>query len=171
MAKEHESEQRHLVQIQIKDEKINFACLRDKCPASCCGPFTGPHSDLASIEGRKFSDIILTKADYSRLLAAGMSNLVIQAGNHQKMRLLPDGTCCALKDGMCTIHAAKPTVCRAFPFYIDMFVGLSGVTSCPGFGAGWTSMDDLQSEIAAAKKMYEHWLLEIGQDETGPDCE
>lgn len=145
--------------VQIVDGKINFACLREDCPSSCCGPFGGVQRGIDSVEGREFSEIALTGEDASRLLAAGCSHLIefTEAG-HYRMRLLEDGTCSALKDGRCSIHKIKPTLCRAFPFYVDMFVGLCGVTECPGFGSGWTKIEDLQAEVKAAKEMYSFWL-------------
>lgn len=145
--------------VQIVDGKINFACLREDCPNSCCGPFGGVQRGIDSIEGRQFSEIVLTEEDARRLLAAGCSHLIefTEAG-HYRMKLLEDGTCSALKEGRCSIHKIKPTLCRAFPFYVDMFVGLCGVTECPGFGSGWTKIEDLQDEVKAAKEMYTFWL-------------
>jgi Fe-S-cluster containining protein len=149
--------------VQIVDGKINFACLRGDCPNSCCGPFGGVQRGIDSIEGREFSEIALTDDDVRRLLAAGFSNLIeLTQSGHYRMRLLEDGTCTALnKEGRCSIHSIKPTLCRAFPFYVDMFVGLCAVTECPGFGSGWTNIENLQGEIMAAKKMYSFWLDRI----------
>lgn len=158
----------NLVRVEIKDGRINFVCLREECPHSCCGPFGGVQRGIESIEGRGFSEIILTPADYSRLASAGKLHLAEKAGTHYRMRLTEDGTCSAFKDGRCSIHQVKPTVCRAFPFYVDMFVGLCAVTTCPGFGAGWTPVADLAEEIQASKKMYQHWLDEIA-DETADE--
>ena len=79
------------------------------------------------------------------------------------MNLLSDGTCTAYLNGKCSIHSVKPTICQAFPFYVDMFVGLCAITTCPGFGAGWTKIDKLSSEVEAAKSMYNYWLSMIHQ--------
>jgi len=101
----------------------------------------------------------LTDDDASRLLAAGCSHLIEPTEpGHYRMKLLEDGTCTAFIDGRCSIHKIKPTLCRAFPFYVDMFVGLCGVTECPGFDSGWTKVEDLQEEVQAAKEMYSFWL-------------
>jgi len=77
------------------------------------------------------------------------------------MRLNEDGSCKAFINGQCFIHDFKPSICRAFPFYIDMFVGLCVVSgSCPGVGAGWTLLEDIRPEINAAKSIYNFWVNE-----------
>jgi Fe-S-cluster containining protein len=144
--------------IKVLDGRINFVCLREECPNSCCGPFGGVQRGIDSVEGRRFSEIALTIDDANLLNASGCSHLIELTDAGYRMRLLEDGTCSALKDGRCSIHPVKPTLCRAFPFYVDMFVGLCGVIECPGFGSGWTRIERLQGEIKAAKKMYEFWL-------------
>lgn len=148
--------------VEIVDGKLNFVCLADKCPEPCCGPFSGVQSGLAAVDGRPFHEIVLTEQDSRRIIASGNSHLVeIQKGQNDHMRLLPDGTCTAFKKGRCGIHNSKPTVCIAFPFYVDMFVGLCCVTACPGFGAGWTRLSDLVPEVMAAGHMYRFWLETI----------
>jgi len=148
-----------LKKVEIVDGKINFACLREECPNSCCGPFGGVQHGISSVTGREFSEIILTPDDAPRITDAGYSDFTERGEDgFYRMRLLADGTCSAFKNGRCSIHPVKPTVCRAFPFYVDMFVGLCGVTSCPGFGAGWTDLDRLRSEFEAARRMYTFWL-------------
>jgi len=154
--------------LQVIDGRINFVCLREKCPESCCGPFGGAQKGIDSVDGRSFSEIVLTHEDSRRILNAGLANLVERGGDGRfRMKLLGDGTCTALEGGKCSIQEVKPTVCRAFPFYVDMFVGLCGVTACSGFGQGWTRIESLSGEVNAARQMYEFWLSElspIGQD-------
>ena len=148
--------------IQIVDDKINFACLREDCPNSCCGPFGGVQRGIDSVEGRPFSEIVLTSEDANRINASGYSHLIeLIDGHHYRMKLLEDGTCSGLINGRCSIHEIKPTLCRAFPFYVDMFVGLCAVTECPGFDSGWTKLKNLQGEIDAAREMYSFWLKRL----------
>ncbi len=148
-----------LKKVEIVDGEINFACLRENCPSSCCGPFGGVQRGIDSVEGRKFSEIVLTDEDANRLLSSGCAHLIERTSEaYYRMKLHEDGSCVAFKNGRCSIHAVKPTLCRAFPFYVDMFVGLCGVTECPGFGSGWTKIEDLQGEVKAAKEMYSFWL-------------
>jgi len=151
-----------LVKIEISDNRINYVCLRQKCPCSCCGPFGGVQHGIDSVEGRNFAEIVLTTDDWRRLMDAGCAHLVERAptGGY-RMCLLEDGTCMAFENGQCSINDYKPTLCRAFPFYIDMFVGLCGVTGCPGFGSGWTPLQRLSSEIEASRKMYDFWISTI----------
>lgn len=151
-----------LRKLEVIDGAINFVCLRDKCPSSCCGPFGGVQRGIDSVEGREFSEIVLTPEDSRLLLSSGLAHLIESVGEHKyRMKLHEDGTCVAFQNGQCSINNYKPTVCRAFPFYIDMFVGLCGVTDCAGFGSGWTKLEDLSDEIEAAKSMYLHWINEV----------
>jgi Fe-S-cluster containining protein len=57
--------------------------------------------------------------------------------------------------------SSRPTICRAFPFYFDLFAGLSMVEACPGVGGEPQKVADLQEEIRAATDMYRFWLEEI----------
>jgi Fe-S-cluster containining protein len=161
---------KQLKKVEIVDGKINFACLREECPNSCCGPFGGVQRGIDSLDGREFSEIVLTDEDANRIIGAGGSHLIEQTDKGTYgMRLLEDGTCSAFKNGRCSIHPIKPTLCRAFPFYVDMFVGLCGVTECPGFGSGWTKIEDLSAEIGASTKMYQFWLDSIVRDQESPE--
>jgi Fe-S-cluster containining protein len=164
------------------DRRLPFVCLGSECPNTCCGPFHGtralhaaltPHdlgaalgepsetlpSDAASI----FAQIRLTPADVERLQRAGLDHLIVRRGSIDQpdyyMRLRPDGTCSALSDNkLCSIHPHRPTICRAFPFYLDIFAGLTMVSSCPGVGAGEQTVEELREEITAAADMYRYWL-------------
>lgn len=166
------------------DRLLPFTCLGSKCPNTCCGPFHGTralepvlsHADLGAVLGNDadvdaervsiFAQIRLTDADVQRLQAAGYDHLIVRRGDisapQYYMKLEPDGTCAALaNDGLCSIHPDRPTICRAFPFYIDLFAGLSMVGSCPGVGAGDQSVEKLQPEIDASVAMYQFWLAQL----------
>ena len=58
--------------VEVVEGRINFRCLREKCPESCCGPFCGVQRDIDSVEGRGFEEIVLTVEDSDRLLANGV---------------------------------------------------------------------------------------------------
>lgn len=167
-------------------QKLPFVCLGSACPNTCCGPFHGTralqaaltHGDLGAIlrgvndppetgqSGSIFALIRLTDKDVKRLQDAGLDHVIIRRGSIEQpsyyLRLQPDGTCAALtSDKLCSIHPHRPTVCRAFPFYFDLFAGLSMVSSCPGVNAGESTVKELETEINAALEMYQFWLAEI----------
>lgn len=145
--------------VKIKDGLINFVCLREECQTPCCGPFSGLNTDIDSVHGREFFDIFLTDNDHVRLIENGRSDLAIKdKDGHYKMLLNLDGSCTAFVEGRCSVHRFKPSLCRAYPFYIDLFTGLCASRSCPGFGGGWTQLSDIQQEIECTMNMYEHWL-------------
>ena len=151
-----------LKKVEIKDGRINYVCLMDQCPHSCCGPFGGVQRGIDSIEGRQFDEIFLNDEDVTRIISAGHSNFIgLNDRGGYSMKLHPDGTCRAFADGRCSIHQARPTLCRAYPFYIDMFVGLCITTTCPGIGQGWTPLNQLMPEIRSALEMYNFWFSEI----------
>jgi Fe-S-cluster containining protein len=162
---------------------INFRCLAEKCPNSCCGPFAGVQqltaalrkSDVGRSRGESEDDFIhndaqtiftlirLSDADVARLLDNGLGDMIVRRGTPDEplyyLRLNEDGSCKALDaNHKCTIYGARPAVCRAFPFYIDMFGGLSMIGSCPGVGAGRSKLKDHAAEIAAVRELYELWL-------------
>ena len=148
----------------IQDGKINFSCHRECCEHSCCGPFAGIASTIESIDNRPFEEIVLTNEDYLELYKHGRSDLIEEGYSKEtgkkyyKMALEPDGTCKAFKDGKCSIHGFNPTLCKAFPFYFDMFSGLCAIC-CEGFSeAYWTDFDEYSPYIEAARKMYEYWF-------------
>jgi Fe-S-cluster containining protein len=167
------------------DRIIPFACLGTKCPNNCCGPFNGLDSLQATLtssdlgipllgeEDAKlntsvsiFAQIRLTAEDVRRLQDEGLDYVILRRGSPNNpayfLRLAPDGSCVALNsDRMCTIHHGRPTICRAFPFYIDLFAGLSLIKACPGVNGGESAVVHLEEEILAAAKMYQFWISEI----------
>lgn len=150
--------------IKIKDGKINFFCPKGGCKNSCCGPFAGISQELANIDNRPFDEIVLTPYDYNLLLLNGYAHLIEQGYSEEmdkhyyKMALEDDGTCKAFVDGHCSIHDFSPTLCKAFPFYFDMFSGLCAI-ACDGFSDdNWTDISQYQECFDNAKKMYEFWM-------------
>jgi Fe-S-cluster containining protein len=162
---------------------INFRCLAEQCPNCCCGPFAGAQqltaalrkSDVGRSRGESEDDFLhndaqtiftlirLSDVDVARLLDNGLADMIVRRGTPDEplyyLRLNKDGSCNALDaNHKCTIYAARPAVCRAFPFYVDMFGGLSMIGSCPGVGAGRSKLKDHAAEIAAVRELYELWL-------------
>lgn len=152
--------------VRIKKNMINYTCLQNECKKSCCGPFGGVQREIVPIEDRQFSEIALTDKDAINIINHGFSNFVEKTKfGYYRMAILTDGTCQAWKNGRCSINSFKPTLCRAFPFYVDMFAGLCIITSCEGCGAGWTSLDLLKNEIDAAGEMYQFWVDRIRKND------
>lgn len=150
--------------VKIKDGKINFACKMNNCKHTCCGPFCGISQEISSVDQRPFDEIVLTDKDYETLCKNGYSHLVedgvssVNGKTYHKMALEPDGTCKAFVDGKCQIHEFNPTLCRAFPFYFDLFAGLCCIT-CEGFSEdNWVELEKCAPFIEAAKEMYRFWL-------------
>jgi Fe-S-cluster containining protein len=165
-------------------KRVPFTCLGSLCPSTCCGPFQGtkalqavlttddlgsalPHEPSSPVEGVSiFAQIRLTPDDIERLQTAGLDRMIVYRGDAVKpnayLQLREDGSCAALgRDGLCSIHPSRPTICRAFPFYLDLFAGLCMVDACPGVGKGEKTLDDLSVEIQAAVDMYRFWLDQI----------
>lgn len=170
------------------DRMVPFTCLGSDCPKTCCGPFEGTRAlqSVLSVEdlGRSlddeadpaqsisiFAQIRLTPEDVDRLREAGLDHLMVYRGDpadpHYYLRLQPDGSCAALSaTHMCSIHPHRPTICRAFPFYLDLFAGLCMVEACPGVGAGEQPLENLREETRAALKMYTFWVnVLLAEDE------
>ena len=150
--------------VKIKNGKINFCCKMNECSNSCCGPFSGVASEISNIDKRPFDEIVLTKEDYDRLFNAGLAHFTetgyseAMQKQYKKMALYPDGTCKAFIDGRCSINENKPTLCKAFPFYFDMFSGLCAI-ECEGFNDEiWADIEKFEGCFKAAKQMYEFWI-------------
>jgi Fe-S-cluster containining protein len=153
-----------MAEMKICDGKINFRCKKNYCKHSCCGPFAGITTELNNIDKRPFDEIVLTPEDYTVLYENGYANLIKEGYSKEmqkkyyKMALEDDGTCKAFVNGKCAIHDISPTLCKAFPFYFDMFSGLCAI-SCEGFDDNyWNDLDDFKINFEAAKKMYEFWI-------------
>lgn len=150
--------------MKIKDGKINFCCKMSECSHSCCGPFSSITENLDNIDNRPFDEIVLTDADYKKIFAGGYVDLVEDgyskdmAKSYHRMALEADGTCKAFVNGKCSIQAVKPTLCRAYPFYFDMFSGLCAIR-CDGFSDEyWLELSAVEECFAAAREMYEFWI-------------
>ena len=119
---------------------------------------------ISNLDRRPFDEIILTNEDYEHIYESGHSELIeeetspITGKRYYRMALHPDGTCKAFKNGRCTINAFKPTLCKAFPFYFDMFSGLCAIL-CEGFSDECdTRLEECKESFEAARKMYEYWI-------------
>lgn len=151
--------------VKIVDRKINFKCLEDKCPNNCCGAFSGISDDIQPLKNESFEGL-LTKNDIKKMKNCGCKDYIDYIDNkNAKLKVASDNTCLLFKEGKCSIYKNHPQVCKAFPFYIDMFSGLSVIVGdCPGVGAGWTPIEDLYSSIMDTTDVYELWIKKIRKD-------
>ena len=157
--------------VKIENGRINFSCQKHLCKSSCCGPFCGVSSELLNVDQRPFEEIVLTPEDYKRIYSAGYAELIevafsqVTGKRYFKMALEEDGTCKALSRGLCSINNIKPTLCKAFPFYFDLFSGLCAI-ACEGISdEHWTDLSDCRGDIQAAEEMYRFWLQFYGSNE------
>ncbi|MBV9742420.1 MAG: YkgJ family cysteine cluster protein [Acidobacteriia bacterium] len=109
---------------------MRFAC-QPGCTACC----------------RQRGFVYLTEEDLSR--AAAFVGLTAQAFERKyvyrtrrllRLRTPRDSRCHFLVDGGCSIHPAKPTQCRAFPFWPELVESRrqwrKAASFCPGIGTG-----------------------------------
>jgi len=91
--------------------------------------------------------VYLTEADLAR--AAGFLGMtpraferkyVYRTRNRMRLRVPRDVQCHFLVDGGCSIHPAKPTQCRIFPFWPELVESRrewkKTARYCPGMGRG-----------------------------------
>ncbi len=146
------------VPVEVQGGRVNFKCLAEKCGTPCCGPFAGLDHGLAPCFVTSFSDLYLLEEDIDRLLAAGRGDLLEHSENGFRLRLRPDLSCSAFRDGLCSIHTIRPAICRAFPFDFDVFAGLVLISKCPGVNAGWSEPEDFRDAIDALQSVYRRWM-------------
>ncbi len=91
--------------------------------------------------------VYLTEEDIPRLAAylhldvpAFESRYVYRTKNLRRLRVPRHAQCEFLKDGGCSVHPAKPTQCRAFPFWPELVGNTKNWKKtgewCPGIGKG-----------------------------------
>jgi Fe-S-cluster containining protein len=65
---------------------------------------------------------------------------IYRTKNRRRLRVPRDSQCTFLKDGGCSIHPAKPTQCRIFPFWPELLEGrrewVKTARYCPGMDKG-----------------------------------
>jgi Fe-S-cluster containining protein len=91
--------------------------------------------------------VYLTEDDIPRLaaylhldVAAFETRYVYRTRNLRRLRVPRHAQCEFLKDGGCSVHPAKPTQCRAFPFWPELVGNKKNWKKtgewCPGIGKG-----------------------------------
>ena len=109
--------------------------LRFECQPGC----------TACCEQKGF--VYLTDSDITRMAqflgttpAAFERQFVYRTKNRRRLRVPRDSQCSFLRDGGCSIHPAKPTQCRIFPFWPELVESrrewIKTARYCPGIGKG-----------------------------------
>jgi uncharacterized protein len=91
--------------------------------------------------------VYLTEADIERAAAfldmtpgAFEERYVFRTKNVRRLRVSQESRCFFLRDGGCSIHPAKPTQCRLFPWWPELVESKrewkSAAKFCPGIGKG-----------------------------------
>jgi hypothetical protein len=104
----------------------------------------------------------MTEADIARMAdflgisrAAFERKYIYRTRNRMRLRVPRAASCHFLKDGGCSIHAAKPAQCRAFPFWPELLGSkrewAKTAHYCPGIGKG--SLIQIATAEAQADEM------------------
>lgn len=147
------------IDFQIKDDKINWICLEDKCPENCCGPYDYKGNKV-SLFGNRGNLIPLIPRDFLTL-ESKKHKFALTEDQGMYINTHCNGTCPFLKENKCSIYHKRPAGCRAYPFFLSKYSGLCVDTNCPGWGKGWTELHDIRIMVAEMIRVYECHLHKI----------
>lgn len=152
--------------LKIKNNEINWICLQEKCPRSCCGPFSDRNMLYDKLYRPCFDigheAIILTSKDVKRIKnKISKKDIKIFKDNNVYINLNKDNSCPFFKNGLCSIYYIRPQLCRAYPFYLDPSSGLSIDILCPGIGKGYTEINKIKEYIQAMNNIYKFQIKNI----------
>ena len=91
---------------------------------------------------------------------------IVRYRNVIRLRKPLDAQCHFLKDGGCSIHPAKPTQCRLYPFWPELVESVAdwedAGKTCPGIGKGELIQIGTACEVASEmKQAYPHMYREF----------
>ncbi|MEP7355007.1 MAG: YkgJ family cysteine cluster protein [Acidobacteriota bacterium] len=103
-------------------------------------------------------DDILRAAKFVRMQPAAFEDKYIyRTANQRRFRKPPDRQCPFLEGGGCSIHPAKPTQCRTFPFWPETVEDRAAWNKlgdyCPGIGKGPLIQIGEAMEIAEEQRL------------------
>ena len=110
--------------------------------------------------------VYLTEGDIPRAAAfIGMDpaafekRYVYRTRNLRRFRTPKQGRCPFLRDDGCSIHPAKPTQCRLFPFWPEVIESqrawYATAANCPGIGKGdLVQIESVQAQAAEMRAAY-----------------
>lgn len=142
----------------MSQNKQKFNCLGAACPNHCCGAYTGISPNLQTTGSTLFSEIVLLPEDVSRIQEAGYEHLIVHKNDKLScIKTAPDGTCAALSNGRCAIYDYRPSICRAYPLYLDMYTGVCLLKECPGVSED-ISIADFSYNLNYLLNIYQYWI-------------
>ncbi len=110
-------------------------------------------------------DDLKRAAKFTGMSAKAFESKYVYRTRHQmRLRKPPDKQCSFLQEHGCSIHPAKPTQCRTFPFWPEIVERRSAWNRtgryCPGIGKGpliqiGTAMEIAEEQRKAYPKMYD----------------
>ena len=112
--------------------------------------------------------VYLTEADIERAAEfLGLSKkkfekrYIYRTKNTRRLRTPREGACVFLHDSRCSIHPAKPTQCRIFPFWPEMVESTrewqKTAAWCPGIGKGpLVQIETVRGQAQEMRAAYPH---------------
>lgn len=152
-----------MVKVKIRRNKINWICLKEKCPKNCCASFKSnkTRGSFWQIEERF---IPLSPRDYKIMVKNGLEKyLILAKDNSWYIQTKKKGLCPFLKNNKCLVYKDRPLSCRAYPFFFSKYNGLYADLSCPGWDKGWTSMKKIKQMAGDLIRLYK-WQIKKSRD-------
>lgn len=142
--------------LTLKNFKINWICLKDKCPKNCCGKFYSAKTNCKqSVFGISEKLIPLTPYDQKILLKKKHQEFLTKEKDCSwYIKTKRNGNCPFLKNGLCSIYSIRPSSCRAYPFFFNKYNGLVIDLNCPGWKKGWTDIKEIKKMLKNLINVY-----------------
>lgn len=129
----------------IINNRFNWTCLGLECPTNCCAHMSVEKSHLVSLFNLPANLIPLSGDNHARLCGSVSRDRLTNVNGMHFINCDDAGRCSLLQDdGGCTIYDLRGSSCRSYPLFIDKYSGVCIDETCPGFGRGWTSLEDLK---------------------------
>ena len=142
--------------------EINWVCLKEKCPQNCCGHFEDKLPSCVSLENIKHDEILLLSDEVIKYNKKNLANNIARISDDSYIKLTrKDRSCPFLVDGQCSHYEHRPHLCKAYPFYIDLFSGINMDLSCPGVGKGWTKLSNIRKNVKSLTKIYKKHIKDV----------
>jgi Fe-S-cluster containining protein len=122
---------------------MKFQC-QESCGGKCCTyPSEDHHVFLTRGDMRSIGIHLalnrgyVAHSEFAEKVKFDSTRFSKTGGEFYVLKRDPKKSCCSfLKDGKCSIYAARPTQCKTFPFWPELMDKQESITSCPGIGQG-----------------------------------